>query len=182
MMGIYSLLILALSIVHWLILKTLKPAEKSGVSSMTATLLNTGTKTRSALDIANGLQSIGASFGAGSSWDTTGAEMSTLTKNLDQALDIFADVIVNPVFPEKEFETIRRRALVGFIQRKSNPNAISSVVYDRVLYGAEHPYGRSFSGSETTVKSLRVFSDLIESITYNKVYFKLIFKIRRNQF
>jgi len=133
---------------------TFEPAEKSGVSSMTATLLNTGTKTRSALDIANGLQSIGASLGAGSGWDSTDVSMSTLTKNLDQALDIYADVIVNPIFPETELETIRRRALVGFLQRKSNPNAISSVVYDRVLYGAEHPYGRQLSGNETTIKSL----------------------------
>jgi len=133
---------------------TFEPAEKSGVSSLTATLLNTGTETRSALDIANGLQSIGASLGAGSGWDSTDVSLSTLTKNLDQALDIFADVIVNPIFPEAELETIRRRALVGFIQRKSNPNAISNVVYDRVLYGAEHPYGRQLSGSEATIKSL----------------------------
>jgi zinc protease len=51
-------------------------------------------------------------------------------------------------------ENVRRRALVGFLQRKSNPNAISGVVYDRVLYGADHPYGRQLSGTEATVKSL----------------------------
>ncbi len=133
---------------------TFEPAAKSGVSSLTATLLDDGTKTRSALDIANGLQSIGASVNAGSGWDSTNISMSTLTRNLDQALDIYADVIVNPVFPEAELETVRRRALVGFVQRKSNPNAISNVVYDRVLYGAEHPYGRQLSGTEISVKAI----------------------------
>ncbi len=133
---------------------TFEPAAKSGVSQMTATLLDDGTKTRSALDIENQLQSIGASLGANSGWDSTGVSLSTLTKNLDSALDIYADVIVNPSFPETELETVRRRALVGFIQRKSNPNAISSVVYDRVLYGKDHPYGRQLSGDETSIKNL----------------------------
>jgi zinc protease len=133
---------------------TFEPAEKSGVSSMTATLLDDGTKTRSALDIANGLQSIGAAMGAGSSWDSTSVSISTLTRNLDQALDIYSDVILNPIFPETEFESTRRRTLGGFLQRRSNPNAISDLVYDRVLYGKEHPYGRQLSGTETTIKNL----------------------------
>jgi len=133
---------------------TFESADKSGVSSMTATLLDDGTKTRSAVDIANQLQSIGASLGAGSGWDSTNVSLSTLTKYLDRALDIYADVIVNPAFPDAELENVRRRALVGFLQRKSNPNAISGVVYDRVLYGAQHPYGRQLSGTEATVKAL----------------------------
>ena len=133
---------------------TFEAAEKSGVSQITATLLDEGTKTRSALDIENQLQAIGASLNANSGWDSTGVSLSTLTKNLDQALDIYSDVIVNPTFPETELETVRRRALVGFLQRKSNPNAISNVVYDRVLYGKDHPYGRQLSGDETSIKNL----------------------------
>jgi zinc protease len=133
---------------------TFEPAEKSGVSSMTAQLLDDGTKTRSALDIENQLQAIGASLNANTGWDSTGVSLSTLTKNLDKALDIYADVLVNPSFPETELETVRRRTLVGFVQRKSNPNAISGVVYDRVLYGKDHPYGRQLSGDETSIKNL----------------------------
>jgi zinc protease len=133
---------------------TFEPADKSGVSAMTATLLNSGTRNRSALDISNQLQSIGASVNAGSGWDSTNVSMQTLTKNLDQALDIYSDVIVNPAFPETELENVRRRAVVGFLQRKSNPNAISNVVYNRVLYGDAHPYGRQLSGNETSIKAL----------------------------
>nr|MBA3334846.1 insulinase family protein [Acidobacteriota bacterium] len=139
---------------------TFEPADKSGVSSMTAALLDDGTKTRSALDIANGLQAIGASMGAGSSWDSASVSLSTTTKNFDQALDIYADVIVNPIFPEKELENVRKSALTGFVQRRLNPNAIADVVYDRVLYGATHPYGRQLSGTETTITALKR-SDLV---------------------
>jgi zinc protease len=139
---------------------TFEPAAKSGVSSMTATLLDDGTKTRSALDIENQLQAIGASLNANTGWDSTGVSLSTLTKNLDKALDIYADVIVNPSFPETELETVRRRTLAGFTIRKANPNAISGVVYDRVLYGKDHPYGRQLSGDETSIKNLSR-SDLV---------------------
>lgn len=133
---------------------TFEPAEKNGVASMTATLLDSGTKTRSALDISNQLQAIGANVNAGSGWDSANVSMQTLTRHLDQALDIYSDVIVNPVFPDQELESIRARSLVGFRQRRANPNAISGVVYDRILYGAAHPYGRQLSGTENTIKAL----------------------------
>jgi zinc protease len=132
---------------------TLDPDDKSGVSSMTATLLNQGTKTRSAIDIANQLQSIGAFVNAGSGWDSSNVSMQTLTKNLDSALDIFADVVGNPSFPNTELESIRRRTLVGFAQRKFNPTAVSDVVYNKVLYGNQ-PYSRQLSGDEKSVKAM----------------------------
>lgn len=132
---------------------TLDPADRSGVASMTSTMLNQGTTTRSAIDIANQLQSIGASVGANSGWDSTNVSMQTLTKNLDQALNIFADVVVNPSFPNTELESIRRRAIVGFAQRRANPTAVSDVVYNRVLYG-DQPYGRQLSGDEASIKAM----------------------------
>lgn len=128
-----------------------EPDDKTGVAGFTTGLLNTGTKTRSATEIANQLQSIGASFGAGSSWDSTGISMQTLTRNLDKALDIYADVIVNPIFDAKEFETQRARSLVGLRQQKANPNAIANTVYNKVLYGSQ-PYGRD--STETEIKSI----------------------------
>lgn len=132
---------------------TFDTAEKSGAASFTATMLTQGTKTRSAIDIANQLQSIGASVNAGAGWDSSNISMQTITKNLDQALDIFADVTINPSFPASEFEILRRRAIVGFAQRKASATAVADVVYNRVLYG-EQPYGRQLSGDEKSVKAL----------------------------
>ncbi len=132
---------------------TLDSADRSGVSSFTANMLNQGTNTRSANDIANQLQSIGASVNAGAGWDSTNVSMQSLTKNLDQALAIYADVVTNPSFPATEFESNRRRLLGQLFQRKSNPTAVSDVVYNKVLYG-DQPYGRPLSGDEKSVKSL----------------------------
>lgn len=132
----------------------LDPADRSGLASFTSTLLDDGTKTRSAVEIANSLQAIGANMGTGSSWDSSSVSIQTLTKNLDPALSIFADVILNPTFPDNELETVRRRTLTGLIQRKDNPNAIANVAFNTLLYGKKHPYGQSLGGDEASVKAL----------------------------
>ncbi|HEX6124216.1 MAG TPA: pitrilysin family protein [Pyrinomonadaceae bacterium] len=129
-----------------------EPDNKIGVSSMTSQLLDDGTTTRSAADIANQLQSIGIQgIGTSTGWDSTGVSMQTLTKNLDKAIEIYADVVQNPVFPATEVEQLRRRLLVGLRQQRSNPNAISNIVYNKVLYG-DHAYGRS--NSEASINAI----------------------------
>jgi zinc protease len=133
---------------------TADPQDRGGLAAFTASLLNTGTKTRSAVEIANQLQSIGASVNAGSGWDSANVAMQTLTKNLDRALEIYSDVVMNPVFPETEFNTLRARSLVALRQRKDNPNAIASVAYSNLLYGKNHPYGKSLGGDENSIKAM----------------------------
>ena len=128
-----------------------EPDNKTGVAQITSQLLDDGTATRSATDIANQLQSIGANMGSSSGWDSTNVSIQTLTKNLDKAIDIYADVIQNPSFPANEVESLRGRMLVGLRQQKANPNAISDVVYNKVLYGS-HAYGRT--NTEASIKAI----------------------------
>ncbi len=133
---------------------TADPADRAGLASFTANLLDKGTKTRSAVEIANQRQALGAFMGAGSGWDSANVNMQTLTKNLDAALDIYADMIINPTFPAEELETLRKMTLVGLLQRKDNANAIANVAYNQLLYGKGHPYGKSLGGDEASVKAL----------------------------
>ena len=128
-----------------------EPDNRTGVAGMVSQLLDDGTKTRSAVDIVNQLQGLGANLNAGSGFDSTNVTLQTLTKNLDQALDIYADVIQNPAFPAKELESMRARSLIGLRQQRSNPNAVSNNVYNKVLYG-DHPYGRD--NTEATIKAI----------------------------
>ncbi len=132
---------------------TADPQGLTGLGDTTSSLLDDGTKTRSAVEIANEVQSIGARLSTGSGDDSSSVGMSTLTKNFDKALDIYADVIQNAEFPEAEVETSRRRALVGLLQRRDNANAISNLVYNRILYGDAHPYGVYLN--EASVKAIK---------------------------
>ncbi len=132
---------------------TFEPADKTGIANLAASLLDDGTKTRSAIEIANQLQGIGASVNANSGWDATNVTMQSLTKNLDKALEIYSDVIVNPTFPTTELENLRRRTLVSLLQQKSQPGAIANTAYNKVLYGS-HPYGRDLTGTEASLKAI----------------------------
>jgi len=129
-----------------------EPDNRTGVANLTASLLDDGTKTRSAVDITNQLQALGIQgINAGSGWDSTNVSLQSLTRNLDQALDIYADVIMNPSFPQAEIESLRGRSLIGLRQQRANPNAVSNVVYNKVLYG-DHPYGRD--NNEASIKAI----------------------------
>lgn len=141
------------------------PAEKFGLASWTSSMLSQGTINRSAVDISNQLQSIGASINAESGRDTTSVSVQTLTKNLDAALDIYLDLIKNPAFPNTEIESLRRRSLIEITQRKSRPSGISGVVFNKVLYG-DQPYGRN-----TTESSLKAITrdDLVNFHQMNYV-------------
>lgn len=133
---------------------TLDPKDRSGLASFTANLLDSGTKTRSAVQIANELQAIGANLRTGSGWDSANVTLQTLTKNIDGALDLYSDVILHPSFPEDEVETLRKRTLVSLLQRKDNANAIANVAYGTLLYGKDHPYGRSLGGDEKSISAI----------------------------
>ncbi len=132
---------------------TLETADKSGVASMTASMLNQGTKSHSAIDIANSLQSIGTQINAGAGWDNSGVSMQTLTRNLDKSLDYYADIVTNPAFPDSEFTSLKNRTLSSFPQRKASATAVAAVVYDKVLYG-DQPYSRQLGGDEKTIKAM----------------------------
>lgn len=132
---------------------TNEPKNLTGLNDITSSLLDEGTKNRSATDIANELQGIGAQLFTTASDDNSSVRIQTLTKNFDKALDIYADVIQNADFPDPEVENYRNRLLVTLKQRVDNPTAIASLVYNKILYGEDHPYGVSLS--EKSVKAIK---------------------------
>ena len=132
------------------------PADLAGLSEMTANMLDEGTATRSALQIAEEIASLGATLGTGSSWDASTLTLSTLTKNFDAGLAIWADVLQNPKFDEREFKRVRDNVLTAITRRKDSPPTVASLALARVLYGARHPYGWPQSGVEETLKKVTI--------------------------
>ena len=134
--------------------ETLVPAGKEGLASMTAALLTEGTTSRDALKLAGELAEIGASVDAEGGREASTLALTTLTKHTAKALGLYADVLLNPAFPEKALERLRDRRLASLLARSSNPAGIAGVVFPRLLYGEEHPYGRPDLGTPKSVKAL----------------------------
>ncbi len=130
------------------------PENLPGAASLTADLLDEGTKTRNALEISNALASIGARLGVSAGWDSSSADLTTLTRHLDRALDIYADVLLNPAFPETDLKRLRSSRLASLQQQRDNADAIAYLVYSSILYGDKHPYGRPLTGNEASLNAI----------------------------
>ncbi len=117
-------------------------------------MLNQGTKNRSGDEIANQLQSLGLFTATTNSWEYSQFYIQTLTKNFDQSLDIFSDMLLNATFPEEELNKHRQSLLTQILQRSSQPGQIAGLVQNKLHYGENHPYARSIVGTENTLKNI----------------------------
>ncbi len=128
----------------------------AGTASLAMNMLDEGTKTRNALQISEELDSLGAYVGTGSNLDLSFVSLNSLKTNLDKSLDVWADVILNPSFPETDFRREQKRQMANIQREKSQPMTMGLRVLPGLIYGKGHAYGGSFTGSgtESTVKEI----------------------------
>ncbi|MGB3077672.1 MAG: pitrilysin family protein, partial [Saprospiraceae bacterium] len=136
--------------------------EKAGLSDITGSLLSTGTTTKIKADIDEAVDFIGASMVT----NPRGGFASSLTKHTDKILSLFSDVILNPSFPQAEFDKIKTQTLSGLQANKDDPNAISGNVSGALNFGPNHPFGEITN--EITVSNV----NLDDTKQYYKTYFK----------
>ena len=117
------------------------PADYRGLASFTASLLREGTKTRASKDIAEQADSLGATLTAGSGFSTMTSTVNTggLVENLDKTLELFADVIRNPTFPQAELDRYKTRTLAQLQFQRSIPEFLAAEQFSRAIYGTNHP-------------------------------------------
>ncbi len=144
--------------------------SRPGTSSLTMAMLDEGTKKRSALEISDALAQQGAVFYADSDLDTSNITMSALAENLDTSLEIFADVALQPIFPQAELERLRRINLANIQQEKQSPISMALRVLPGLMYGDGHPYAQPLTGSGTE-QDLRAMTR--ENLSaFHKAWFK----------
>ena len=129
------------------------PATKPGLASLAAALLDQGTTTRTAEQIANSIDSIGGAIGAGAGSDLTFVNAVVMKDSLNFALDLVSDVARNPAFAPQEIDRQRQQILSGLKVSYEDPDYIAGVVFDRLVYGF-HPYGRPDTGTPQSIESI----------------------------
>lgn len=114
--------------------------KQPGVAQFTASLLREGTKTRTSKQIAEQVDALGASLSASAGLSSLASNVSAsgLTDNLDQVMELFADVILNPTFPADEFDNLKTRTLAQIPFQRSQPSFLADEMFYRALYG-NHP-------------------------------------------
>ena len=131
----------------------LNPIDKAGLASLTADMLEYGTDSRSATKIAEDLEQLGTTLTTFSTTNSSGVKVETLTKTVNGAFDILSDLVLHPVFAEKELERSRKLRITAIDQEKDEPSQISRRIALRALYGENHPYGYENQGTVKSVKS-----------------------------
>jgi zinc protease len=129
---------------------------RAGAASLALDLLDDGTTTRDTFRIADDLDALGAQVTTASSLDLSFVRLRALSRNLRPSLDIFADVVLRPAFPQDMVDVAKRRRLAQIAQEKAQPIAVAQRVIPLLLFGQGHAYGNPLTGSgfEQTVSSL----------------------------
>jgi predicted Zn-dependent peptidase len=130
-----------------------EPAGHEGVANITARALLEGTKQRGS-DVTELFERLGASIGAGADWDVATVAMTALSPRLEEAMQLFGEVILDPSFPERELERLRAERLSDILQLTAEPRGLANEMFSRVLYEQGSRYARPEDGSASTVRSL----------------------------
>lgn len=119
-----------------------EPPERTGLASLTASMMSEGTKTRDGEALSNALQLLGTTVSTSVSGESGSMSFLSSTGKFASTLDILADMLLNSTFPAEALERLRAQRLVALTQARAQPGAIASRVFPRVVYGQTHPYGR----------------------------------------
>jgi zinc protease len=118
------------------------PQDQLGLAQMAAALLDKGTPTRTAMQIAETVEGVGGSIGAFSGADNVTVSAGVLSDQLPLAFELLSDVSLRPTFPEEELETARAQQVAGLRAALGQPGTLASRMFERQVYGGSHPYGR----------------------------------------
>lgn len=146
----------------------LNPGSKAGLATMMADMLDEGAGTRDALELADALDFLGVRLSTAAGNHTAAISLFTPLSKLNDALPLLADVVLRPTFPEEELERKRKSRLTQLLQQHDRPATIATVLFNKALYGDQHPYGQPSIGGEAAIRSLTV-RDLRE---FHESYFR----------
>jgi len=130
------------------------PLDHPGLASFTSRMLQQGTESRSALQIADRAADLGISLASRASTDASSVSFQSLTRSFPDALELLADVALHPGFPQQEIDRVRSERLAALVQEKNQPFAVATRVYTSALYGPKNTYGYPDIGTAESIKAM----------------------------
>lgn len=141
-----------------------------GTSSLALSMMMEGTQKRSSQEISEEIAILGSSLSAFSGLDNSVVTLNTLTDKLDASLDIYADVILNPAFPEKELQRLKQMRIAGIKREKVTPIPMALRVLPKLMFGEGHAYGQALTGSGTEEATSKMTREILAN--YHDTWFK----------
>jgi zinc protease len=131
---------------------TTDPAGRDGLAQLTARLLPEGTARSTGAEFAERLERLGASVEAHADWDIGVARVTVLTEHLDEAMQLFGEMLRTPAFPEREVERLKAERLAELLQIRADPGALADEMFTRFAYEPASRYSRPAGGAVRDVE------------------------------
>tara|TARA_B100000959_G_scaffold110040_1_gene116120 strand:+ start:1748 stop:3265 length:1518 start_codon:yes stop_codon:yes gene_type:complete len=145
-----------------------EPEERAGLASLVGSVMRRGgTKSRTPEQMNEELEFIAASVETGISRELGSASLSTMKKDIDKGLEVFADVLMNPAFPEDMIRKEKDEILEDIRRENDTPRKIIFREFRKIMYKADHPYSRKIIGYKDTVENIT----RDDMVVFHKKYF-----------
>jgi predicted Zn-dependent peptidase len=129
-------------------------ADRGGLAHLTADLLDEGTHSRSALDIARRVEDLGSGLTCSCGWDGSYVSIHAITSHLQESLEIAVDVATRPTFPEREWTRLHGQTLADLTSQRDRPESVTHRAFISALYPEGHGYSVPIDGTLHTVERL----------------------------
>jgi len=130
------------------------PANLPGLADTTASLLSKGTTTRSAEQIARGVEALGATLDTGTAWDDSSVDLDVLSSQLPRAMAFMADVVRHPTFKQEEIDRLRQQNIDALAVAMKQPGRLANFVAAHVIFGTS-PYGHNLGGTPESLARIK---------------------------
>ena len=127
------------------------PPEKSGLAALTASMLRRGTRHHTFEELNETIESVGAAIEISGGRHAIDIYANCLSEDLPLILDLLAEMLRQPTFPEDEFQRLKQQTLTHIQEREHDTRSMAFITFRRLLFGENHPYGLPVTGLRETV-------------------------------
>jgi zinc protease len=131
-----------------------EPPERAGATVLAARAMTEGTRRRDAVELIEASERLGAEIAADSGWDSFAVSVEVPRSHLTPALELLAEVALEPSFPVDEVQRLRDERLNDLLQARAEPRRRVERAFAETLYAPGSAYARPQGGSEETVPGL----------------------------
>ncbi|RKS53663.1 zinc protease [Gillisia mitskevichiae] len=130
--------------------------SKNGVANLMSDILMEGTANKTPAELEEEIDMLGANIYMYTGNESIVLRGNTLKRNFDKTMALVEEILLQPRWDEKEFARIKTSTINGIKRNEANPNVIANQVYNKVLYGEDHPFAYPTSGTVESVESIKI--------------------------
>lgn len=130
--------------------------NKNGVANLMTDILMEGTANKTPEELEEEIDLLGANINMYTSNESIVIRGNTLKRNFEETMQLVEEVLLQPRWDEEEFDRIKTSTINGIKRNEANPNVIASQVYNKILYGEDHPFSYPVSGTVASVEKLSI--------------------------